>query len=306
MLKCLVEPRRYKNKDDLPHDENQYLNLINDILTKGDIVSGRNGEVITGIGAVMQFSLENNTIPLLTTKRVAWKTCLKELLWFISGHTNNKILNEQGVYIWNDNASRDFLDAQGLTTLQENDLGPIYGHQWRHFNAPYTDCYADYDGKGIDQLNTIIELLKDPKTRNSRRIVMSAWNPCQIGDMALPPCHILCQFNVVGTKLSCSLYQRSGNIGLGVPFNIASYSILTHLLAYHCGLDAYEFNHFISNAHIYDDHVLPLKEQIKRIPYKFPTIAFNGLRDNISDYVVNDFAINDYNSHEKITMKMRK
>ena len=306
MLKCLVEPRRYKNKDDLPHDENQYINLINDILTKGDIVYGRNGKVLTGIGTVMRFSLENNTIPLLTTKRVAWKTCVKELLWFISGHTNNVILKNQGVSIWNDNASRDFLDTQGLTTLQENDLGPIYGHQWRHFNAPYTDCYADYDGKGIDQLSNIIKLLKDPKERNSRRIVMSAWNPCQLSEMALPPCHVLCQFNVIGTKLSCSLYQRSGDIGLGVPFNIASYSILTHLLAYHCGLDAHEFNHFISNAHIYDDHVLPLKEQIKRTPYKFPTIAFNRLRENISDYVVDDFIINDYKSYEKITMKMRK
>ena len=306
MLKCLVEPRRYKNKDDVPHDENQYINLINDILTKGDIVYGRNGKVLTGIGTVMRFSLENNTIPLLTTKRVAWKTCVKELLWFISGHTNNVMLKNQGVSIWNDNASRDFLDTQGLTTLQEDDLGPIYGHQWRHFNAPYTDCHANYENKGIDQLNNIIKLLKDPKKRYSRRIVMSAWNPCQLSEMALPPCHVLCQFNVIGTKLSCSLYQRSGDIGLGVPFNIASYSILTHLLAYHCGLDAHEFNHFIANAHIYDDHVLPLKEQIKRTPYKFPTIAFSRLRKNISDYVVDDIIINDYKSYEKITMKMRK
>ena len=226
-----------KKIDGLVHDENQYLNLIKDILDYGDIVEGRNGNTKTVIGSSMHFSLANGTIPLLTTKRLAWKTCFKELMWFINGDTNNTHLQEQKVSIWNGNASREFLDEQGLMHLAENDLGPIYGHQWRHFNAPYETCETDYAGKGVDQLDYILQILKHPEQRYSRRLVISAWNPCQISEMALPPCHLLAQFNVTDTdKLSCSLYQRSGDVGLGVPFNIASYSFLTHLIAKQCGL----------------------------------------------------------------------
>ena len=138
------------------------------------------------------------------------------------------------------------------------------------------NCDSDYNGEGVDQLAQIIESLKNPATRTSRRMIMSAWNPCQLDQMALPPCHILCQFNVSdGNKLSCSLYQRSGDIGLGVPFNIASYSTLTHLLAKHCDLEAYEFVYFLGNAHIYQDHIDPLKEQLKREPYEFPIMTVN-------------------------------
>jgi thymidylate synthase len=135
---------------------------------------------------------------------------------------------------------------------------------------------------------------------------MSAWNPCQIDEMALPPCHVLAQFNVSkGNKLSCSLYQRSGDVGLGVPFNIASYSFLTHILAKHCDLEAYEFIYMLGNSHIYDDHIEPLKEQITRTPYEFPTVEIKNKYDNINDYKVDDFIINDYNSHGIIKMKMR-
>ena len=250
MLKRVAEPAKIRNNK--THDENQYLNLIDDILIYGTDETGRNGVARTVFGSAMHFSLKNEILPLLTTKKVAYKTCLKELLWFIKGSTDNKELKSQNVKIWNDNASREFLDSRGLYENEEDDLGPVYGHQWRHFNAEYSNCKADYSDKGVDQLKYIIDNLKVPVNRNSRRLVMSAWNPVQLDEMALPPCHILVQFNVVDNdKLSCSLYQRSGDVGLGVPFNIASYSILTHLIAKHCDLKATDFNYFLGNAHIY-------------------------------------------------------
>ena len=226
----------------LEHDENQYLHLINDILQYGLLEQGRNGYTKNINGSAMHFSLADQVLPLLTTKAVAWKTCFKELLWFIRGQTDNALLQAQQVGIWNGNASRAFLDAQGLLNRAENDLGPIYGHQWRHFNASYGTCHDDYSGQGVDQLADILAQLKNPATRSSRRLVMSAWNPAQLGEMALPPCHVLVQFHVTGGDLlSCSLYQRSADVGLGVPFNIASYAFLTHLVAHHCGLRAHDF-----------------------------------------------------------------
>lgn len=289
------------------HEEFQYLRLINDILDQGSMEEGRNGKAKTVFGAAMHFDLSNNKIPVLTTKKVAFKTCLKELLWFINGHTDNKLLKQQNVKIWNANASRDFLDSRGLYNNKEDDLGPVYGHQWRHFNADYSTCDSDYNGKGVDQLQNIIDNLKNPETRNSRRLVMSAWNPKQLDEMALPPCHILCQFCVTeGNKLSCSLYQRSGDVGLGVPFNIASYSILTHLIAKHCGLESKEFVYFLGNAHIYDDHIDALKEQMERVPYAFPKLVVKTVKNNINDYDVDDFDLIDYKYHKKIKMEMRK
>lgn len=289
------------------HDENQYLNLIKDILTEGELVTGRNGNAKTVYGSAMHFSLDNGTIPLLTTKKVAWKTCLKELIWFISGSTNNDELTKQGVKIWNGNGSRDFLDSRGLTHYRENDLGPVYGHQWRFFNAKYSTCDTDYNGLGVDQLQNIIDNLMDPEKRASRRMVMSAWNPCQLDEMALPPCHVLVQFNVLnGNKLSCSLYQRSGDVGLGVPFNIASYSFLTHLIAKHCGLEASEFLYYLGNTHIYDDHLEVLSEQVTRKPYIFPKLLIKSRREKIEEYIVDDFVIEDYNYHYPIKMEMRK
>ena len=171
MLKTLI-----KRANGTIHEEHQYLDLIKDIMHYGNMENGRNGNALTVFGAAMRFSLENNTIPLLTTKKVAWKTCLKELLWFIRGDTSNKNLKEQNVKIWNGNGSREFLDSRGLQHLEEDDLGPVYGHQWRFFNAPYTNCDTDYSGKGVDQLQYIIDNLKNPETRNSRRLVLSAWN----------------------------------------------------------------------------------------------------------------------------------
>lgn len=298
---------RKKNKDTRKSEEYQYLDLISDILEEGSLEEGRNGLTKSIFGAAMHFSLENGTIPLLTTKRVAWKTCLKELLWFIRGDTNNENLQKEGVAIWNDNASREFLDSRGLTHLRENDLGPVYGHQWRHFNAPYTTCDDNYEGKGVDQLAQIIKCLKDPLQRTSRRMVMCAWNPCQLDEMALPPCHILAQFNVTsGNKLSCCMFQRSGDVGLGVPFNIASYSFLTHLLAKHCDLEPFEFIYYLGNAHIYDDHIESLEEQVKREPYTFPKIIIDKKCNSIEEYNIGNVNIENYVCHETIKMRMRK
>lgn len=288
-------------------EEIQYLDLIKEILSNGTTEVGRNGTTKVIIGNSMYFSLENNKLPLLTTKKVAWKTCLKELLWFINGETSNTLLQEQNVKIWNDNASRDFLDSRGLYNNKEGDLGPIYGFQWRHFNAEYGTCDDDYTGKGTDQLQWIIDQLKNPDTRNSRRLIMTAWNPAFLNEMALPPCHILSQFCVTeGNKLSCILYQRSGDTGLGVPFNIASYSFLTHLIAKHTGLIAHEFVYNLGNAHIYDDHYESLAEQVKRVPFEFPTVSIDSIKENINDYNVDDFKIENYEFHPPIKMEMRK
>lgn len=297
MLKSLVQ-KSYK------HEEEQYLSLIKDLLDEGSLEKGRNGDTICGIGSAMYFSLENHKIPILTTKKVALKTCLKELLWFIRGETNNKLLKEQNVHIWDLNGTKKFLESRGLD-YEEDDLGPVYGHQWRHFNASYGSCLDNYDNKGIDQLEKVIQDLKNPETRSSRRHVVSAWNPCQLDEMALPPCHVLYQFHVTqGNKLSCTLYQRSGDVGLGVPFNIMSYAAFTILIAKHCDLEPYEFIYYLGNTHIYKDHETALRTQIVRTPYEFPTMNIKEKRDNINDYELSDFVLENYQYHSPIKMNM--
>lgn len=291
--------------DNVKHDENQYLNLLKDILEENQEFNGRNGKTLSIYGSAMHFSLENNVIPLLTTKRVAYKTCLRELLWFISGNTSNKVLNDKNVHIWDANSSREFLDSRNLTNYEENDLGPIYGFQWRHFNAPYMDCNSDYSNKGIDQLQEVINSLKDPSKNNSRRLLISAWNPCQLEEMALPPCHVLMQFNVHNNKLSCSMYQRSVDVMLGEPFNIASYSLLTHLLAKHCNLEAHEFIYYKGNCHIYEEHIEAAKIQLERKPIEFPKLIIKNKKENIEDYTEDDFLILNYKHHDTIKMTMK-
>lgn len=278
----------------------QYIDLIEKIL-QGNKELTRNGMTYSVFGEMMRFSLD--FLPMITTKRVSFRNILEELLWFIQGKTDNQLLKDKGIYIWNANASREFLDSVGLE-YEENDLGPIYGHQWRHFNAPYTSCKEDYSGKGIDQLQNIIDTLKDPEKRQSRRLIMTAWNPQQLPEMALPPCHIMAQFNVSGDKLSCILYQRSADVGLGMPYNITSYSILTCLLAHHCGLVPGEFIYMIGNAHIYEDHVEGLKEQLLRNPLQLPTLNILNKYENINDYTASDFELISYKSHPSIKLKM--
>ena len=309
MLKNLAEYNKYRhvvpepgfqvpsNKFPMRHEENQYLNLIDDILSDGTKEEGRNGTTFVAVGAAMHFSLNDRRVPFLTTKRLAWKTCLKELLWFVRGDTDNALLQAQGVHIWDGNSAG----------RPDGDLGPIYGFQWRNFGGEYPANNNDNYKKGVDQLQAVIDALKDPEQRASRRLLISAWNPCQLDAMALPPCHVLMQFHVTdGTRLSCSLYQRSGDVGLGVPFNIASYSLLTHLVAHHCGLDAHEFVYHLGNAHIYDDHVAALQLQATREPHEFPRIAIRALHDDIGGYEVGDFEVQGYECHDAIQMTMRQ
>ena len=284
--------------------EGEYLNLVNRILLNGEVKSGRNGDTISTFGEKMEFSLKGNKVPVLTTKKFAWKTCLKELLWFINGDTNNKTLVDQNVGIWNKNAGHKFKESINIHYDNPDDLGPIYGHQWRFFNAEYHGCDAEYSDQGVDQLQTIITSLQNPDLRYSRRLIMSAWNPCQLDDMVLPPCHILTQFSVNhNNELSCALYQRSGDVGLGVPFNIASYSFLVCLLAKHCGLKPNKLVHFIGDAHIYISHISSLEQQIKRQPLDSPIFRING-RDNIEDYTLSDFQLIDYKCLAPIEMEM--
>ena len=231
-------------------------------------------------------------------------------MWFIRGRTDNAELQNDGVHIWDGNTTREFLDSRGLDHYREGLIGPGYGFQWRHFNAEYDPTTGDIKENtwnGIDQLQQIIDALKDPAKQTSRRLIMTAWNPVQLDSMALPPCHILSQFNVrEGKYLSCSLYQRSGDTGLGVPFNIASYSFLTHILAKHCDLIADEFVYYLGNAHIYDDHIEPLRIQLEREPYPFPKIAIDKKHDNINDYTLEDIVfLEEYKSHPPIKMEMR-
>lgn len=281
-------------------EENQYIDLVKKIVESGSIEDTRNGKTKSIFGYSMRFSLLNGTVPLLTTKKMAWKTCVKELLWFIRGSTSNTELVNENVHIWSKNAT-------GSGGLAEGDLGPIYGHQWRHYNAPYEGCNADYTGKGVDQLQNIIDALNDPKQRSSRRLVISSWNPSQMDEMELPPCHVLMQFNVRDNKyLSCSLYQRSGDVGLGVPFNIASYAFLTHILAKHCGLEAEEFVYFLGNAHIYEEHEEALQQQMKREPKMFPRISIQCAHEKIEDYKLCDIEwITPYECHGTVAMEMK-
>ena len=286
------------------HPERQYLNLIKYIIKYGNVTKSRNATTINTIGTMSKYTLVNNTLPLLTTKKVAWKTCLKELLWFISGDTNNRTLKSQNVGIWNGNSTREFLDSRDLTNYEEGELGPIYGYQWRNWNAPYLGMNANHRENGIDQLETIVKSLKHPTERYSRRLILSAWNVDQLNQMALPPCHVLSQFHVLDdNKLYCTLYQRSGDVGLGVPFNIASYAFLTHMLANVCNLEATELTHYIGNAHIYENHIEPLKIQIDREPHDFPQIHIKS-KDCIDDFSINDFTLENYKYYPSIKMDM--
>ena len=307
MLKNVVEINKHKDRDPSKprHEEYQYLNLLKDIIYEGAMEKGRNGNVKTVIGSAQHYSLENGKIPILTTKKTAWKTCLKELLWFIRGDTDNKKLNEQNVHIWDGNTTPEFMKSRGLEHYIDGDIGSMYGFQWRFFNAPYSSCNEDYTGKGVDQLQQVIDTLKDPEQRTSRRMVVSAWNPCQVDKGVLPPCHLLFQFNVTdGNKLSCSLTARSQDVALGEPFNISSYAFLTHLIAKHCDLIAHEFILFGCNCHIYEPHIEEMKKQITRDPFDFPTVEILNKRDDINDYKIEDFKVTGYEHHPQIKMAM--
>lgn len=284
-------------------EENEYLNLIFKVLTTGKPKKDRTGVgTLSLFGAQLRFDLRT-CFPLLTTKRMYWRGIVEELLWFIRGSTNAKELADKGIHIWDANGSKQFLENRGLGYREEGDLGPIYGWQWRHFGAEYKDMHTDYTGQGIDQLTNLIQEIKtDP---DSRRLILTAWNPCDISQMALPPCHTMCQFYVCDGELSCQLYQRSGDLGLGIPFNIASYALLTRLIGCVCKLKPGELILTIGDAHIYLNHIDALKEQLRRVPRPFPTLhlACNDVA-TIDDIKAEDIVLEDYNPHDKIDMKM--
>ena len=232
------------------------------------------------------------------------------MLWFLSGSTDNKKLTEQNVKIWNGNASREYMDSVGFTEREVDDLGPIYGFQWLHFNADYKDHKTNYDNQGVNQIEQVLHLLKnDPM---SRRIILSAWNPSQLHLMNLPPCHMMAQFYVSINKqtnekeLSCQMYQRSADVGLGLPFNIASYSVLTYILAKLTNMKPKNLIIVIGDAHIYNNHEESLKKQLERKPFDFPKLVINPDKEfnKIEDFVIDDFIVDNYVYHDGIIMDM--
>ena len=283
--------------------ESQYINLIKHILENGISKYDRTGiGTLSIFGYNMNFNLRES-FPLLTTKKVYWKGVVEELLWFISGSTDSNVLKEKGVRIWEGNSSREFLDSRGLSHYDQGDIGAGYGFQWRHFGAKYTNMYDSYEGQGVDQLKDVIYKIKN--TPDDRRIIMSAWNPADIDKMALPPCHIFIQFWVDTNKkeLHSQMYQRSCDVGLGVPFNIASYSLLTCIIAKLCDLTPGDFHYCMGDTHIYKNHIDAMKLQITRDPYDFPKINIKDITD-IDNITSDDIELIDYKYYENIKMNM--
>lgn len=256
----------------------QYLDLCRRILEEGVTKEDRTGTgTISIFGHQMRFDLSEG-FPLVTTKKLHTKSIIHELLWFLSGDTNIRYLQDNGVRIWN-----EWADENG-------NLGPVYGKQWRSF--------AGADGKTVDQIQWVVDEIK--RNPDSRRLVVSAWNPAELDKMALPPCHVLFQFYVANGKLSCQLYQRSGDTFLGVPFNIASYALLTHMVAHVTGLEPGEFVHTLGDAHLYLNHVEQVKLQISREPKPLPKLKLNPAVNSIFDFTFADIEIVDYEAHPHI------
>lgn len=256
----------------------QYQELLQRILDTGVKKEDRTGTGTLSVFAhQMRFNLQEG-FPLLTTKKLHTKSIIHELLWFLKGDTNTAYLHDNKVTIWD-----EWADENG-------DLGPIYGKQWRAWEAK--------DGRVIDQIGELIEQIK--KTPDSRRLLVSAWNVGDLDKMALPPCHIIFQFYVANNRLSCQLYQRSADVFLGVPFNIASYALLTHMIAQVCGLDVGEFIHTTGDTHLYLNHIEQAKLQLTRTPYKLPTLKLNESITDINDFKYEDIAIENYESHPHI------
>ena len=254
----------------------QYLEILRDVMENGQDADNRTGIYARKVfGRQMRFDLSKG-FPLVTTKKTFFRGIVHELIWLLSGNTNIKYLQDNNVHIWD-----EWADENG-------DLGPVYGHQWRNFNS-----------QGYDQIRDIIERIK--KNPQDRRIIVSAWNPAQIEQMALPPCHCFFQFDVTPDgKLNCMLYQRSCDMFLGVPFNIASYSLLTMMIAQVCGLKPGEFVHTLGNAHIYSNHFEQVKLQLTREPLPLPMVKINPDVKDIDDFKFEDFELVDYQSHSVI------
>jgi thymidylate synthase len=260
----------------------QYLNLLRHVLEHGVRKDDRTGTGTHSVfGPQMRFNLADG-FPLVTTKKVHLKSVIHELLWFLAGDTNVRYLNEHGVTIWN-----EWADSDG-------ELGPVYGKQWRSWAAP--------DGRVIDQIAEVAAAIR--ANPDSRRLIVSAWNPADIEQMALPPCHCLFQFHVADGRLSCQLYQRSADIFLGVPFNIASYALLTMMMAQVSGLQPGEFIHTLGDAHLYLNHLDQAHEQLRREPRALPRMRINPDVHRIFDFTYEDFVLEGYNPHPHIPAKV--
>jgi len=281
-------------------DETRYLELLKTVKEHGIIRETRNGKTYSDFGHLLKFDIKNNGFPLLTTKKIFVKGVIEELLWFLRGSVNSKELEKKGVNIWKGNSSREYLDSNGFYDYEEGYLGPIYGFQWRSFNGL------------IDQLKYVLnELILE----NSRRIIMTAWNPCQLKEQALPPCHILYNFYKDNDYLSCMMYMRSTDLFLGLPFNIASTTLLTLIIAKVSGMKIKEIAISMCDCHLYEEHIKAVDEQLQRTPTKFPTIEITKEIDiNISidekikwieSLTFEDFKINNYNYQPTIKAVMK-
>lgn len=295
-------------------DEIKYLELLRDILERGEEKEDRTGVGTIGtFGTQLRFSLEDNVIPMLTTKKMFTKGVIEELLFFIRGETDTKKLEAKGVNIWRGNTSREFLDKIGLKHLPEGSLGKGYGYQWRRFGEFSLNiddiigigAYLPHTFEGVDQVSDVLHVLKT--NPNSRRMIITAWNPQQLHEMALPPCHMMVQFYAVNGTLSAQWYQRSVDSFLGLPFNILSYAIFTRIMAQASGLKAKEIIFSGGDTHIYKNHVEQVKEQIRREPFDFPKMKINKELNTIQDIEgleLTDFEFTEYSSHPAIKADM--
>ncbi|WP_201586949.1 thymidylate synthase [Psychrobacter jeotgali] len=279
-------------------NEQAYLDLLTHVLANGTEKGDRTGTgTLSHFGAQLRFNLADG-FPLLTTKKVHFKSIVYELLWFLSGSTQVDYLQQNGVRIWNEWAT-------GEQTARFNrpagDLGPIYGHQWRNYGASKDDS-GNYLTDGVDQISQVVEQIKT--NPNSRRLIISGWNPKEADQVALPPCHTLFQFFVADNKLSCQLYQRSADLFLGVPFNIASYALLTHMVAKVCDLEVGEFIWTGGDCHIYQNHREQVKLQLTRKLYDLPTLKLNPAVKDIFAFNYEDISVEGYESHPAIKAKV--
>jgi len=292
--------------------EEGYINLLKDTLKEGERKETRNGFVISKFGCLINFKNINNNFPLLTTKKMFFRGIVEELLWFLRGSVNANELKDKNIHIWDGNSSREYLDSIGFQHYQEGELGPVYGWQWRKFGKQYAN--TENNNVFVDQIRYVLEELL--KENNSRRAVLSAWNPVDLNKMALPPCHILYIFHKSSNGLSCHMTMRSSDLFLGLPFNIASTALLTQIIASILHLQSNEISLSLCDAHIYEEHIEQVNTQINRNVLKFPQVIIKKdipkIESSIDEKIkwienleYNDFELVNYQSHENIKAIMK-
>ena len=270
--------------------EYQYMDIITDLLEHGERRVTRNAVVYSLFGYVLHYDLSEG-FPLLTTKRMWFNGIKSELAWFLRGSTDVKQLHEHNNHIWDIN-----------TEDRDYDAGPIYGFQWRHYGAEYKDCNTDYSGQGVDQIAKLINEIKENPT--SRRFILNAWNPVDQSNMSLPPCHVMYQFYVKDGSLSCQMYQRSADVFLGLPFNIASSALLTHLIAHETDLNVGKLRIILGDAHLYEEHIGAASIQLNRVPYDMPVLKIEREKDCLRDVKMDEITIEHYRHHGLLRAKL--